>query len=516
MAIAIAISFPAGRFHSTPWGHHVNEGFPEWPPSPWRLLRALVATWKRKLPREPTINAVLPDVLAKLTIPPRFSLPSASLAHTRHYMPWFKKGPQDRTLVFDAFIALDPKAEIVFLWPEATLNPDEEQTLRLVLSQLNYFGRAESWCTARLSEDWTQRRDGTWVQTDKATGEVMAKINCAPLDGSKLPRGSEPVRVLGVDPENWDKWNYKTKSRPDPPWNLLAETADLHAERWSDPPGSRWLTYLRPSDVFAGKPAVQRASRKTNRITVVRYALDGTVLPLVQETLSLGELARQYLQGIYGRKNGGANSAIFSGKMPDGTPLEGHRHAFYLPTDEDNDGRLDHLTVYARGQCSKAGQDLGFEEAELHALDRFRRLRQVGGKPDLQLVLLRAGKCVDWSDVPLFGRSRRWRSVSPFVPPRHYKSRGRKRETPTEQLQEELQRRGFPNPIDVQELPRCQVDGRSIRWIEFRRERLFGGGSRGQGFGYGFVIEFAEPVAGPLCFGYGCHFGLGMFFPVEC
>jgi CRISPR-associated protein Csb2 len=27
-------------------------------------------------------------------------------------------------------------------------------------------------------------------------------------------------------------------------------------------------------------------------------------------------------------------------------------------------------------------------------------------------------------------------------------------------------------------------------------------------------IEFAEPVAGPLCLGYGCHVGLGLFVPV--
>ena len=61
------------------------------------------------------------------------------------------------------------------------------------------------------------------------------------------------------------------------------------------------------------------------------------------------------------------------------------------------------------------------------------------------------------------------------------------------------------------DLPQRELNGRSLRWIEFRRERLFGGGSRGQGMGYGFVIEFAEPVPGPLCLGYGCHFGLGLF-----
>src|SRR5713101_3068971 len=101
--IHIELRFPAGRFHATPWGRHVNERAPEWPPSPWRLLRALVATWKRKL------DGKLPesDMLALLTTlanPPSFVLPPATTGHSRHYMPWFKKGPDDKTLVFDAFV----------------------------------------------------------------------------------------------------------------------------------------------------------------------------------------------------------------------------------------------------------------------------------------------------------------------------------------------------------------------------------------------------------------------------
>lgn len=536
MALAIIISFPAGRFHSTPWGHHVNEGLPEWPPSPWRLLRALVATWKRKLSAEPSVNDALPSVLAKLTAPPLFSLPSASLGHTRHYMPWHKGWkPEEpgkaKTLVFDAFVTIDPSSEVVFLWPEVTLNAAKKQILRLVLSQLGYFGRAESWCAARLSEEWLPRDNGAWVRLNKATGEVEAETNCVLLSGSEIPDGKEPIRVLTVDPDTWDKWSYGKKiRRPNPPWNLLAETVDLHAERWSDPPGSRWLTYLRPADAFAVKPALsaiegpvlnpskraaaQRAGRKARALTVARYALDSTVLPLVQETLSLGELARQYLQGIYGKHNNGTTSEIFSGKTADGVPLRDHRHAFYLPTDEDNDGRLDHLTVYAQGQTSSDCQDLGFEEAELRAMDAFCRLRQVGGRPDLRLVLLGVGKCEDWMDVPILSRSRLWRSVTPFVPPRHQKTHGQKRERPEDQLRDELQRRGFPEPVTVYEVPRCELEGRSIRWIEFRRERLLGGGSRGQSLGYGFTIEFSEAIVGPLCFGYGCHFGLGLFVPV--
>jgi CRISPR-associated protein Csb2 len=244
-------------------------------------------------------------------------------------------------------------------------------------------------------------------------------------------------------PARWNQWDDMSARHAEPLWNLLAETADLDAERWSDPPGSQWVTYLRPVNAFAGEAMYQPTTRQNRASFVARYALDGTVLPLLQETLSLGELARQRLQGIYGRHNHGKSSAIFSGKTPEGLPLRDHRHAFFLPTDEDGDGRLDHLTIYARGTVDPERGDIGFGEAELQALDAFRRLRQVGGKPDLWLVLMGVGDCQAWKDLSIFRRSRYWRSHTPFVPPRHEKTRGRKRETPVEQLQGEIQRRGF-------------------------------------------------------------------------
>ena len=93
MSIVVKLTFPAGRYHATPWGRHVNEGVAEWPPSPWRLLRALVAVWKRTCPElaESDVRCVLEHLLP----PPQFFLPPHRTAHTRHYMPWEKKGPAD-------------------------------------------------------------------------------------------------------------------------------------------------------------------------------------------------------------------------------------------------------------------------------------------------------------------------------------------------------------------------------------------------------------------------------------
>lgn len=516
MPFTIGLSFPAGRFHATPWGHHVNEGVPEWPPSPWRLLRALVATWKRKLPGVEPVERYLPRAIAKLAAPPVFKLPRASVGHTRHYMPWFKKGPQDRTLVFDAFIALSPDAEFVVSWPGAELTSEETDAVEIALSQMSYFGRAESWCTARvLTDDWKSLPGMLCGRVDPLTGEVY--------DGAQTD-GTEPVRVLGADTDNastnlrWNGWAYSRKARrPDPCWNLLAETADLHNERWSDPPGAKWLTYLRPTDAFAAQPR-PRVSAAARRVAVARFALDGQVVPLLAETLYVGEMARRYAQGTFGKLFHGESSPIFSGKSQTGQPSEGHRHAFYLPTDEDGDGRLDHLTLYAAER---------FGPQELRAIDRLRVLRGPGGTP-IGVLLLGTGEPSDLKFAPILSRAVRWRSVTPFIPTRHYKARGRKRDArgvslAEAVLREELTRRGFPDPVRIQALNRCETwnhakrgaTGRSLRWITFRRERVFGSGLRGNHPGSGFEIEFPNAVQGPLALGYGCHFGLGLFAPVS-
>ena len=111
--------FPAGRYHATPWGNHVNEGLVEWPPSPWRIVRALLATGFSKLGwREPP-EAARELVEALASVLPEYRLPPAIASHTRHFMPKDSKKPEDRTKIFDAFARVGKDAEVSVVWAAA-------------------------------------------------------------------------------------------------------------------------------------------------------------------------------------------------------------------------------------------------------------------------------------------------------------------------------------------------------------------------------------------------------------
>ncbi len=546
--ITISLRFPAGRYHATPWGRHVNEGAVEWPPSPWRILRALVATWKRTLPelRQDEVEPIL-RALAAL---PEFELPHASTGHTRHYMPWYKKGPDDRTLVFDAFVVVPRDAMLIARWPEAQLDDAQRAILARILANLNTLGRSESWCEAKLLGG-----DGEDAKS-LATGPERWRQVSAPLTDHGVPRGTEIVRLLCPDPDHAFADDHvvtattKTEGRGrnrhtmgqrsiiyDPAWNLCMETLQLHEERWSDPPGARWVRYVRPRDCFTIESGgrLRRRISPQLRIQVVRYALDSTVLPLVTETLPVGEAARRALMSIHGRlteQNGTrGRSAVLSGKDAVGNPLTGHAHAYYLPTDEDGDGRLDHLTIFARD---------GFGPAERRAIDRFRNLntgRKGEERHPLRLLLLGMGTLDEYAPG-ILRKSKIWVSGTPYIATRHAKTRGRNRiamsspQARAEFLLADLRaqiavvRPDFADTSagsftiapewdenGVFRLRRGENASHGLRPIQFKRFRSKPGDDGGRRLAGAFRIEFPAEVRGPIALGHSSHFGMGLFMP---
>ncbi len=259
----------------------------------------------------------------------------------------------------------------------------------------------------------------------------------------------------------------------------------------------------------------------TNNFNVARYKITAKLLPSIIQTISVGEMARRALQAIYGKQQDGGSSKIFSGKDVNGVPMSGHEHAFFLPTDEDGDSRLDHLTVVTQTP---------FGSKELQALQYLTNIRGKEGFSSIGLVLTECGNMQTMRHVALISESSVWRSVTPFVPTRHYKRRGQKRDTCDREdfvevvLKEEIVRRGRSDPKQIRRIPWCEMRdfkekrvtvSSPIPWSQFERERVFGFGRKGDGPGGGFEIEFNDPVQGPIALGYGCHYGLGLFVPTR-
>lgn len=514
----LELSFPAGRYHATPWGRHVNEGAVEWPPSPWRILRALIATWylkAREIP-EPTVHSLL----EKLCAPPSFHLPRAITSHTRHYMP--TKGG-DKTKVFDTFIQLEEGSAILVAW-DCSLTPDERTTLQVVASRLGYFGRAEGIVLGRVLE-----------------GITAVEANSFPLvEDAPLPGKTELVRLLvPMSPDAYAQWRLdfpathaaptkgtkkKTADQAVPPdlfAALHADTGKLQAAGWNLPPGAQFVNYARPENAFA--PATRpRPQRKGPLPTVARYAVVSAVAPRITQAISMGDRVHDAL--CKWSDQGQGRSGVFTGLDVNGKPLADHRHAHIFCEANGPRDAVTHLTVWA---------PMGFDEAACLALRRLNKVWGHGGH-DIRLVLHSLGQPEEFPDCLLFGPAKTWRSATPFVSTRHTKTfrDGRPKIDPTNGWQDgsaghDLLRLLALRPewsgATVKELPEReqpfsfgQESGRrSLRSLQFQTRRSGGDGSRGHDCGRAFIVVFPEAVHGPLALGYGSHFGLGLFVPVQ-
>jgi len=510
--IAIQFRFPAGgRYHSTAWGSHANEGVPEWPPSAWRLLRALIATARMKNGGDtaadvPELRELIETLAAAPA--PEYRLPPAAAAHTRHFMPL---GDGKRTKIFDTFV--HPKANdvLTLLW-KVELSSGQRDFLAALLRKMNYLGRAESLVEATLLP----------------AEASLPSPNCRPaLPGAPVGAEEQTLRLLApLPPADYASWAGSKASPPTkagkkkrakaPPLPLTLfdalhlDTADWRNTGWSQPPGSRWMEYIRPAAPFQFS-APSRRHRSSNQKpgslpSVARYQLQSPVPESITKALSLGE---RFHDALCSRSDA---LPVFSGR--DGErKLSGHQHAFYLP-ECDERGRMTHVTVYA---------PMGFDREALQAL---RGLRATWSRhsPGLKLILLGAGAPEDFPDCPFFETAKVWRSLTPFVPTRHAKAHrdgrpkldehGRQIGSAAHDLCRLLGENGFPMPERVIDRKALQLPGRRLRWLAFQRERRKGQGTAVQSHsGYGFEIEFREPVRGPIAVGFGAHFGLGLFVP---
>ena len=542
---ALAFRFPARRYHATPWGRNVNEADVAWPPEPWRLLRALIAAWWRKGDRARWSEddlARLIDTLAETL--PEYRLPAGAIhAHTRHYMPTgaLDKGRPKTTLVFDAFLRLPEGSTLVAAWPRVTLDAEAFSFAADLAGAIGYLGRAESWAQCEALAEWN------------------GDANCRPLDGS--PAG-DPVRLLaprspsayaaerqrimddmkrqmlagpGRPPteraieKQLDK-SLRSKGRqahtlPERLVDALAlDTADYQDRGWSRPPAAREVVYERAPEAAPGgdaRPAGHRRPARTGRAlpTVARFLLAGRPRPRIEDAVKIGELMRRAALAQFGwaTDEAGIRRPLapweISGRGADGRPLKdpSHRHAFWLPEDADGDGWIDHVSVFVSGGMTREVQ------ARLDRITRLwlapkQRPEDVDAEPgavnEWRLALEGFGRPADFADgARIFGTSRRWRSVTPFLASGHMKAVGYAGE-----VRRLLRLRGLDAvDVEVTVLPSIVVGGTPRRAIHFHRFRSRGREAQPDAAGALLAIVFSEPIAGPLAIGFGSHFGLGLF-----
>ena len=542
---ALAFRFPAGRYHATPWGRNVNEADVAWPPEPWRLLRALIATWWRKGDRTRWAEddlARLIDALAESL--PDYRLPPGAIhAHTRHYMPTggLDKGRPKTTLVFDAFVRLPGGATLVASWPHVTLETEPFALAADLARALGYLGRAESWTECEALADW----DGA--------------SNCRPFDAGLH---GDPVRLLApLGPQMYAAERQRllddmerrlrdTATRALTPRKLQIEldkafqskgrqahtlpqrlvdalsldTADYQDRGWSRPPAAREVVYIRALDA-APRVVPRRFTRRAKQggrdmPTIARFLLAGRPRPRIEDAVRIGELMRRAALAQFGWRQDEATERWIpkapreiSGRGADGKPLTdpSHAHAFWLPEDADGDGWIDHVSVFIVG---------GMNEGVRARLDRITRLwlapkqrsedveTEPGSVKEWRLALEGFGRPADFAGgAGIFATSRRWRSVTPFLASGHLKASGYPGE-----VRRLLKRRGLDaTDVEVTVLKAISVGGTQRRAIHFHRFRSRGHEVQPDAAGALLQIVLRNPIEGPLAIGYGSHFGLGLF-----
>ena len=478
----VQVSLLSGRYHAHPWGEaqHAMAG-PEWPPSPWRLLRGLAAVWFDANP-PPVTEVERDDLLQALgrASPPAMWLPPVSFAEIPYYQPVESKEPK-RVLHFDHFAVLsegDDGACFCFDY-DVALSARQRSGLTLLLARMTYFGRAESRARLALVE---------------APPRHLHRV--PPADGrslsNKIRRRVLVTRDTFCAPDLW---------AGEAGGDHLVQAMIVKGRK--RPPNTDWIDYALPPMLVRPQLARRQAassqaasSEERPRVTAVRFGLFRRVPIHLSELVRVAREIRDQAASRF-ESAAGAPSRRLTGREPDGNVAKGHRHAFWLPEPDTGDGYLKGCTVWLPD-----GSD-GIDQRELDALLGVQRIFRDDDYP----ILVVAERVIETRPEPT--PSRCWRSLTPFLAPLHER-RGRREPTPSEQLQRMVEETTGARP----RVTRTSGPGSLGRLTPVRTHFYQRGTWRWTRRAAGwFELEFDHPVVVPRPVGADAHFGLGRFAP---
>ena len=223
--------------------------------------------------------------------------------------------------------------------------------------------------------------------------------------------------------------------------------------------------------------------------------------PPVEKTMHVADLVRRAAMSKFHQlfKRSDIPYTI-SGHSAD--PLN-HSHALWMPHDQDGDGLIDHVAVYARG---------GFGRAEMQALGKIADIYNDSVRMRVHFKRFR-GMHELGQKCKLFEKHNKWKSVTPYYPPRHIK----KNHDIKDQVEWEMSEGNLPGDLEsvrIDSSPTIEIHKNKKTPVKEFENRRNGKGPT-TGMGVSLEINFKKPIRGPLALGYGKHFGLGMFVPIH-
>lgn len=522
--ISIHVRFLTGRWHATPWDAHVNEGITEWPPSPWRLLRALIATWHAKaadVPREDVESLV--EALAASEW--RFELPiEVESAHTRHYMPI---AGGKTTKVLDPHLVVGADAPLV-IESSADLTASQTALLERLIRSMTFFGRAESWADLRLGQpayaNCGRSFEGPKTEVVRVLHPVSAGAfqtwRAGVIEGATRQKKAEIAAKKGLelDKVSLSKGDIRRVESTVPKTlfeALQMDTADIQKAGWNVPPGAVWVPMHRPTLTPGSKPP-RIAGAPIRDIDVIRFALYSNVLPRWTDVHYLCDAFHKSLtKRAVAMDLGQELLSVLTGCGPDRKPVKGHQHLYMLPQmHESKPNKIGGIALYLPG---------GMDDKALEFLTGLTHINPGDESfQEQELVFLDVENSRESPLAEGFGEARVWESYTPFIATRFPKPGkmefGQQVGSPEHDLLRllNLAARDGAKVERVERFePRPKEPGRPLRWSTFRTHKKNREGARGPHLPAGFRITFNEPQQGPICLGFGAHFGLGVFRPAK-
>lgn len=575
MQLILQQTFPLGRFHATTWKvFPYDDPHSEWPPSPWRLVRAVLARsyqLDREIADSTEAHAELREALVRAfaTSQVEWQLPSSSWRGPglRQYQPvefdWGYGQPTKKTLItlsddlassLGGAYGLQEKGEpdLVEIF-DSTLcsigfrrvTPEQLGELKKLEEAQNkpnapkprklkrYPPDARTYGTSKVLDNFWVTSNGTsapvlWhFDGPDWTPLLLAHLDACLARMTYFGRAESITEIRRIEATALLDEPVKLSPRrsgqsvpvlalqPDATLAQLEATTDAPSVKDTNiPPGSRWMYAERPP-----RPQVRPAKRPMPELpptSLIQFAIGSTVTPRYKDTVRITERFRAKVLGSFTKLLTGNAKMKWADAPPDVS-----EKAFML-SGRQPDGTAakghNHASFFLCGEESSPSR-LCVWRREPFTPEEQRAILDAASSPlplnydsdSWTITLVPLDKLVP-PPPGLDGKpSHVWKTLTPYVPARHVHDRkGRVKEECSVETQITEELAERANAILLSITPK---DG---GWVKVHQKMSKGTGqTNSDKRGYHITLTFEESVCGPITLGSSSHFGLGLFVPAD-